>query len=166
MMKVHAIFYYPIDYAISIVRDESLLVVDKVFSVAKEGSREEGCWSVDFEIYRWSNFFIVKHTVDFSCSYKTSKEDIYLTVLTSNDGHIAIVDWVDLTRSSVFTLPSYFLNEYVESLVRRGWFVFLARDDELMKKKRRFGFDFSCLRDVFQEEWAEIECLEKKGAVM
>jgi hypothetical protein len=163
-MKAHAIFYYPIDYAIRIVRDESLPVVDKVISVAKESSGDDSFWSVDFEIYRWSNFFIVKHTVDFSCSYKYSKEDIYLTVLTSNDGHLAIVDWVDLVRSSVFTLPSYFLNEYIESLVRRGWFVFLSQEDELWKKKRRFGFDFSCLRDVFQEEWVEIERLEKKGA--
>lgn len=163
-MKAHAIFYYPIDYAISIARDESLPVVDKVICVAKEGSREEGCWSVDFEIFRWSNFFIVKHTVAFSCSYKPSKDDIYLTVLTSNEGHLAIVDWVDLVRSSVFTLPSYFLDEYIANLIRRGWFVFLSQEDELKKRKRRFGFDFACLKDVFQEEWAEIERLEKKGA--
>ena len=87
---------------------------------------------------------------------------MFLTVLTVNKKHVAIVDWVDLSRMSVFILPSYVLNDYLTSLIKRGWSVVLSFEDEVEKRKRRFGFNFSCLRNVFKEEWEELK--ELKGS--
>jgi hypothetical protein len=109
----------------------------------------------------------VKHEVNYSLLLADEKdlffgeESLFLTVLRSNDKLLAIVDWVDLTQMSVFILPSYFLNEYIESLVKRGWLVFLPHEDEIRKMKRRFGFDFPYLKNVFKDEWEKIEKLEK-----
>jgi hypothetical protein len=164
-MSIHTIFYYPILYGENYARDESLPLADKILSIRRE-SVGEGFY-IDCTIYRWDRIFIVKHEVYHSLFWTGKKdlffdkESLFLTVLRSNDKLLAIVDWVDLTRMSVFILPSYFLNEYIESLVRRGGLVFLPYEDEIRKIKRRFGFDFPYLKNVFKDEWEKIEKLEK-----
>lgn len=163
-MSVYTIHYYPVDCAKSYVRDKKLPVVDKVFSVARESSGEGGFWSVGLRVYKWNYIFIVKYTVKFPFLDVNRKEDLYLTVLTEDKRAIAIVDWVDITCSSVFILPSYFLHKNIEELIRRGWLLYLSHEDEIMKKKRRFGVGFSYLADVFREELEEIRRIEKKVA--
>jgi hypothetical protein len=160
-MDVYATFYYPVVYGESLVLDESLPLVDKVLSVKKGGLGGDIFKSISFTIYRWDNVFIVKHSVDFL--HKVSEEDLFLTVLTVNHKKVAIIDCVDLTRGSVFILPPYLLDDYLASLIRKDWAVFLTPESEVDKKKRRFGFNFSCLKNRFKEEWKGLKDGDKKG---
>jgi hypothetical protein len=166
--EVYTIFYYPLDYGISIVRDGSISVADKILSV----SRECDSSIVDsFTIYRYDRIFIVKHGIYFlPCEEEYSKEDLFLTVLTLNHSHLAIIDWIYLTHESVFILPSYFLNEFLENLIERyyisgnkeKWSLFLALERLEEKEKRRFGWRKPYLSEIFKKEIQEIEESFKK----
>jgi hypothetical protein len=172
MGEFYSIFYFPLDYGIVIAKDKNIPVADKILSVYREGVIEvDDSIAIDFTIYRYDRIFIVKHEIDFLCSIKkTYKEDLFLTVLRSNHDHEVIIDWIDLTRESVFILPSYFLNEYLENLIERyhidenkeKWFLSLPQENLEKKEKRRFGCEFSYLREIFQKELQELEESLKK----
>jgi hypothetical protein len=140
-MGVYTIYYYPVCYGERIVRDENLPIVDKIFSITKEGLDGDVFKLINFTVYRWDRIFIVKHSVGFL--HEATEEDLFLTVLTVDHKRIAIVDWIDLTCMSVFILPSYFLSDYLENLIKKGWRLFLVFQNDIEKEKRRFGVDFS-----------------------
>jgi hypothetical protein len=162
MREVYTIFYYPLDYGIAIVRDESLPVADKILSVSRECDALIGN---SFTIYKYDRIFVVKHKIYLPCENGIYKEDLFLTVLTLNHRHLAIIDWIDLTCESVFILPSYFLNDFLESLIERyyvsgnkeKWFLSLALERLEEKEKRRFGWGNSYLSEIFKKEIQEIE---------
>jgi hypothetical protein len=162
-MEAYTIYYYPSCYmeAESLVRDEKIPLVDKVLSVRKERLGGDIFRSISLSVYRWEDVFIVKHSVDYL--HKIDEDDVFLAVLTLGQKKIAIVDWIDLSRGSVFILPFLFLNDYLENLVKKGWSLSLVFESDVDKKKRKFGLNFSCMKKKFSEEWKELkEC--KKGA--